>query len=98
MLKEDAEEMQKRIMEAKFDFNDFLKQTRSLARMGSMGGLMKLIPGMNKVFFSWTLYRRSYTFFVDVALFLLFSEGLFIIFLHISFVESASTGAWLVIT
>ncbi|CAM6082113.1 unnamed protein product [Calypogeia fissa] len=49
MLQEEAEEMQKRIMEAKFDFNDFLKQTRSLARMGSMGGLVKLIPGMNKV-------------------------------------------------
>jgi len=49
MLKEDAEEMQRRILEAKFDFNDFLKQSRNLARMGSMGGLVKLIPGMNKV-------------------------------------------------
>ncbi|KAL2652156.1 hypothetical protein R1flu_020284 [Riccia fluitans] len=49
MVQEEAEEMQRRIMEAKFDFNDFLKQTRNLARMGSMGGLMKLIPGMNKI-------------------------------------------------
>lgn len=49
MLQEEAEDMQKRIMEAKFDFNDFLKQTRSLARMGSMGAMVKMIPGMNKV-------------------------------------------------
>ena len=41
--------MQKRMMEAKFDFNDFLTQTRNLARMGSMSGIIKLIPGMNKV-------------------------------------------------
>lgn len=49
MLQEDAEKMQKRMMEAKFDFNDFLTQTRNLARMGSMSGIIKLIPGMNKV-------------------------------------------------
>lgn len=49
MMQEDAEKMQKRMMEAKFDFNDFLTQTRNLARMGSMSGIIKLIPGMNKV-------------------------------------------------
>lgn len=49
MAQEEADEMQKRILEAKFDFNDFLKQTRSIARMGSMSGLVRLIPGMNKV-------------------------------------------------
>ncbi|KAJ7537310.1 hypothetical protein O6H91_11G000600 [Diphasiastrum complanatum] len=49
MMQEEAEEMQKKIMEAKFDFNDFLKQTRMMARMGSMGGMLKFIPGMNKV-------------------------------------------------
>lgn len=49
MVKEDAELMQKRIMEAKFDFNDFLAQTRNLARMGSMSNIMKFLPGMNKV-------------------------------------------------
>lgn len=49
MVKEDAEFMQKRIMESKFDFNDFLSQTRNLARMGSMSSVMKFIPGMNKV-------------------------------------------------
>ena len=49
MAAEDASEIQRRIMEAKFDFNDLLKQTRMVARMGSMGGMLKLIPGMNKV-------------------------------------------------
>ncbi|CAI5995225.1 unnamed protein product [Closterium sp. NIES-65] len=49
MDKEDEAELRKRIMEAKFDFNDMLKQTRMMARMGSMGGMLKLIPGMNKL-------------------------------------------------
>jgi signal recognition particle subunit SRP54 len=45
----DAEKMQQKILEAKFDFTDFLKQTRLLKNMGSLGGIMKLIPGMNKL-------------------------------------------------
>ncbi|MGF1493866.1 MAG: signal recognition particle protein [Microcoleaceae cyanobacterium] len=45
----DAEKMQKKIMEAKFDFTDFLKQTRLMKNLGSRGGLMKMIPGMNKI-------------------------------------------------
>ncbi|KAI5068719.1 hypothetical protein GOP47_0017064 [Adiantum capillus-veneris] len=49
MLQEDAEELQKKIMEAKFDFNDFLKQTRALARMGPMNRVMGMLPGMGKV-------------------------------------------------
>nr|WP_290221872.1 signal recognition particle protein [Trichocoleus desertorum] len=45
----DAEKMQEKILSAKFDFTDFLKQTRLLKNMGSLGGIMKLIPGMNKL-------------------------------------------------
>ena len=45
----DAAKMQAKIMEAKFDFNDFVKQMRLLKNMGSLGGVMKLIPGMNKL-------------------------------------------------
>jgi len=45
----DVEKMQSKIMEAKFDFNDFLKQMRLLKNMGSLAGVMKLIPGMNKL-------------------------------------------------
>ncbi len=45
----DAEKMQEKILAAKFDFTDFLKQMRLLKNMGSLGGIMKLIPGMNKL-------------------------------------------------
>lgn len=49
MRQEDAEELQKKIMSAKFDFNDFLKQTRAVAQMGSMSRVIGMIPGMGKV-------------------------------------------------
>ncbi len=45
----DAELMQKKLQEATFDFSDFVKQMRLIKRMGSLGGLMKMIPGMNKL-------------------------------------------------
>jgi signal recognition particle subunit SRP54 len=45
----DAEKMQEKILSAKFDFTDFLKQMRLLKNMGSLGGIIKLIPGMNKM-------------------------------------------------
>ncbi|MBW4500081.1 MAG: signal recognition particle protein [Scytonema hyalinum WJT4-NPBG1] len=45
----DAQKMQEKILSAKFDFTDFLKQMRLLKNMGSLGGIMKLIPGMNKL-------------------------------------------------
>ncbi|KAL8515222.1 hypothetical protein ACS0TY_014075 [Phlomoides rotata] len=49
MRQEDAEDLQKKIMSAKFDFNDFLKQTRAVARMGSMSRVIGMMPGMGKV-------------------------------------------------
>lgn len=55
MREEDAEELQKKIMSAKFDFNDFLKQTRTVARMGSMTRVIGMIPGMGKV---WSLVSK----------------------------------------
>ncbi|MCU0536003.1 MAG: signal recognition particle protein [Hydrococcus sp. Prado102] len=45
----DVEKMQAKIMEAKFDFDDFLKQMRLIKNMGSLGGLLKMIPGFNKM-------------------------------------------------
>ena len=45
----DVEKMQSKIMEAKFDFNDFVKQMRLLKNMGSLGGVLKMIPGMGKI-------------------------------------------------
>ncbi|WOL02296.1 signal recognition particle 54 kDa protein, chloroplastic [Canna indica] len=49
MRQEDAEELQQKIMSAKFDFNDFLKQTRAVAQMGSVSRVIGMIPGMGKV-------------------------------------------------
>jgi signal recognition particle subunit SRP54 len=45
----DVARMQQKLQEATFDFSDFLQQMRLIKRMGSLGGLMKLIPGMNKL-------------------------------------------------
>ncbi|KAI4997234.1 hypothetical protein ZWY2020_052576 [Hordeum vulgare] len=49
MNQEDAEELQKKIMSAKFNFNDFLKQTKAIARNGFAQSIIGMIPGMNKV-------------------------------------------------
>src|SRR5919202_541716 len=45
----DAEKMQEKMLKAQFDFSDFLKQMRLLKNMGSLGGLIKMIPGMGKL-------------------------------------------------
>nr|CAB3463109.1 unnamed protein product [Digitaria exilis] len=49
MRQEESVELQKKIMSAKFDFNDFLKQCQNVAKMGSMSRVIGMIPGMNKV-------------------------------------------------
>jgi signal recognition particle subunit SRP54 len=45
----DVVRMQRKFQEATFDYTDFLEQMKLLKRMGSLGGLMKLLPGMNKI-------------------------------------------------
>jgi signal recognition particle subunit SRP54 len=45
----DVVRMQRKFQEATFDYTDFLEQMKLLRRMGSLGGLMKLLPGMNKI-------------------------------------------------
>ncbi len=37
-----------RLMEGKFTLEDFLSQLRQVKKMGSLGGLMRLMPGMSK--------------------------------------------------
>lgn len=46
---EEAAEMTKKIMSAKFDFNDFLKQYKMVTGMGSMSQIVKMIPGMGSI-------------------------------------------------
>jgi signal recognition particle subunit SRP54 len=41
--------MQEKILKAQFDFSDFLKQMRLMKNMGSLGGLLNMIPGMGKL-------------------------------------------------
>lgn len=38
--------MTKKMMEAKFDFDDFIKQYKMVSDMGNMGSVMKLMPGI----------------------------------------------------
>lgn len=45
----DAAKMTQKMMEANFDFNDFLKQTKMVSKMGSLGGLVKMMPGMGGI-------------------------------------------------
>ena len=42
---DEAEAMTKRIMEEKYDFNDFLKQNKLMTGMGGVSNLTKMIPG-----------------------------------------------------
>lgn len=42
----DAEKMQKKMLEAKFDFDDFMTQCDLVSKMGSMAGVAKMLPGM----------------------------------------------------
>lgn len=44
----DAEAMAKKLQSGGFDFNDLLKQFKMMSKMGGMGSLMNMIPGMGK--------------------------------------------------
>jgi len=48
----DAEAMMKKMMQDKFDFNDFLKQFKMVSGMGGgMSSVMKMLPGRGGVWF-----------------------------------------------
>jgi signal recognition particle subunit SRP54 len=42
----EAAKMQQKMLDATFDFNDFLKQTELVAKMGSMANIAKMMPGL----------------------------------------------------
>ena len=42
----EAKEMEKKFRKNQFDFEDFLKQFKLIKRMGSLGGILKMLPGM----------------------------------------------------
>ena len=45
----DAKDLKKKILNNTFDLNDFLKQLRTIKKMGRIKDLLKLIPGLNKL-------------------------------------------------
>jgi len=46
---EQAERLAERMQRAEFNFEDFLQQMQAVKRMGPLGGLMKMLPGMSGV-------------------------------------------------
>ncbi|NTW63443.1 MAG: signal recognition particle protein [Chlorobiaceae bacterium] len=42
-------EMQKKLMKNEFDLNDFFDQLQQLKKMGSIQGLISMVPGLNKM-------------------------------------------------
>ena len=45
---DEAKRVTERLMAAKFDFNDFLAQFKMMNNMGSMGAVMKMLPGEDR--------------------------------------------------
>ncbi|MDX8431475.1 MAG: signal recognition particle protein [Candidatus Algichlamydia australiensis] len=43
----ESEKLEKKIRKAEFTFGDFLKQMKAIKRMGSIKGLMKMLPGFS---------------------------------------------------
>ncbi len=46
---EKAAEMQKKLMKNEFDLTDFFDQLQQLKKMGSIQGLIEMVPGLNKM-------------------------------------------------
>ena len=45
----EAKSLEEKIKSQKFNLNDFLKQLQTIKKLGSLGGILKLIPGMPKI-------------------------------------------------
>ena len=43
----EAEDLEKKLLSNKFDFEDFLKQIKMIKKMGSLKSLMSMVPGVN---------------------------------------------------
>lgn len=46
ITQQDAEKMAAKMMQGQFDFNDLLDQMRKMKKMGGIGSMMKMLPGM----------------------------------------------------
>ncbi len=45
----EANDMANKMLNGKFDLNDFLKQMKTIQKMGGISSLLSMIPGMNKI-------------------------------------------------
>lgn len=46
--REEADKMAQQMMQGKFDLNDMLSQLKQIQKLGSLGGIMSMIPGLSK--------------------------------------------------
>ena len=46
---EDAKSLEEKIRTQKFDLGDFLKQLQNIKKLGSLGSILKMIPGMGQI-------------------------------------------------
>lgn len=46
---EDAKSLEEKIRTQKFDLDDFLKQLQNIKKLGSLGSILKMIPGMGQI-------------------------------------------------
>ena len=46
---EKAREMSQKLRKAEFDFNDFLDQMNQIKKMGGMGSILNMMPGMSQM-------------------------------------------------
>ncbi len=49
MDQEEAKRMEKKLRDASFDLDDFLKQMRQIKKMGPLTGLLEMIPGVGRL-------------------------------------------------
>ena len=47
--RDEAMKMAEKLKKGKFDFNDLLSQMRQMSKMGGMGAMMKMLPGLGKM-------------------------------------------------
>ena len=48
-MSEKAREMSQKLRKAEFDFNDFLDQMNQIKKMGGMGSILNMMPGMSQM-------------------------------------------------
>lgn len=49
ITEEEAEKLEEKMRKASFTYEDYLKQMQAVRKMGSLKGLMKMLPGMSKL-------------------------------------------------